>query len=93
MTCASALKRLREAFVKRRRTAKHEAIQPQEFLALVNGIEKALFTFESTSNHSLMRLYRSGISAAPSRVSLKSFLEENESKSGTDGETVFLVYL
>ena len=91
MTCTSALKRLREAFVKRRRTAKHEAIQPHEFLELVNGIEGALSAFESTSNLSLMRLYRrSGSSAAPS---LKSLLEENESKSDTDSETVFLVYL
>jgi hypothetical protein len=69
-------------------------VQPQEFHQLVDSIERALFTFESTSNHAVLRLYRkSEVSESQSWESLKSYAEENSVLLGSEGEQVFLVYL
>jgi hypothetical protein len=88
------LKELREAFAKVRRGGQEGALHPNEFSELVEAIERALFTFESTSNHALMRLYRrTDISATPSCNSVISSMEENVVLGGGDNETVFLVYL
>jgi hypothetical protein len=66
-------------------------MQPQEF---VDSIERALFTFESTSNHALLRQYRKNeISESQSRESLKSYAEGNSVLFSSEGEQVFLVYL
>jgi hypothetical protein len=84
---------LREGVAKGPRTGSQGAIRPNEFIELVDAIERALFTFESTSNHALMRLYhRSDISVTP-RNSIVSSMEDSSELSGGDRETVFLVYL
>lgn len=73
-------------------------IQPHEFTELVEGIEKALLRFESTSNHAVLRLYRK--SAFPSESTSFAGLRDSmysENVNGilasTDNEHVFLVYL
>jgi hypothetical protein len=87
------LKRLSEVFAKSRRTGQ-DTIRPNEFVELVDAIERALFTFESTSNHALLRLYRrSDIVSTPSRRSVMSFVEDSTVLKAGDNETVFLVYL
>ncbi|TDL21690.1 hypothetical protein BD410DRAFT_789429 [Rickenella mellea] len=88
-TCTSTLKRLREAFAIRYSTSPKTQIEPEEFVQLSEDIERALFTFESTSNHAVMRIYRrsSFSSARNSQLSLVSLDE-----GGGNNETVFLVY-
>ena len=65
-------------------------IDPDEFHQLADGIERALFVFESTSNHAVMRLYRKSQTSldifAPSDV-------DDSANTGNDNEHVFLVYL
>ncbi|KAG6907660.1 hypothetical protein DXG01_007864 [Tephrocybe rancida] len=58
--CTTSLKRLREAFEqsKSQRRKKGIVFKQDEFLELVDGIERALVRFESTSNHALLRWYR-----------------------------------
>lgn len=79
---------------------KKDEIQPHEFEELVDGIEKALVRFESTSNHAVLRLYRkTEASVAGSRASVYSMMstedreKENSMLVGGDNEHVFLVYL
>lgn len=94
-TCTTSLKWLREAFVTNKNGSKEEDLQPQKFDQLLVEIERALFTFDSTSNHAVMRLYRkSDISSSSSFTSEHSFLDENAMlTSGSDHENIFLVYL
>lgn len=89
------MKALREAFAKGRHTVGQEdTVRLSEFAELVDAIERALFTFESTSNYALMRLYhRNEVPATPSRNSITSFMEESVVLGSGDNETVFLVYL
>ncbi|KAI0058126.1 hypothetical protein BV25DRAFT_1811380 [Artomyces pyxidatus] len=90
-TCTRAIRKLRETFAHRQHVTDPDVL-PQEFVDLVNSIEKALFTFESTSNHALLRLYnRSDVSGITSRASIAS-LDENPVMAGSDNENVFLVY-
>ena len=96
--CTGAIHRLREAFEHRHKTT-DAAMSPAIFLDLADKIERALFTFESTSNHALLRLYRrsdimSGLSSRESGsiYSLNEY-SENALTSGSDNENVFLVYL
>jgi hypothetical protein len=70
--------------VGRHRTDRKEVIRPHEFHELADGVERALFNFESTSNHALLRLYRK------SDVFVHLLDEENVI---LDNEHVFLVYL
>jgi hypothetical protein len=80
------LKRLRDSFVKCRRSGGYkEVIQMHEFGELAEWIQRALFTFESTSNHAVMRLYRTG-AVDPTK-------DENAILTGSQGEQVFLMYL
>ncbi|ETW81116.1 putative aromatic acid exporter [Heterobasidion irregulare TC 32-1] len=95
--CTGAIHRLREAFEHRHKTT-DAAMSPAIFLDLADKIERALFTFESTSNHALLRLYRrsdivSGLSSRESGsiYSLNEY-SENALTSGSDNENVFLVY-
>ena len=92
--CISTLKRLREAFVQSRNDHS-TAMQPADFVALADNIERALFAFESTSNHAVLRMYRSGQAVAleHSRSSAASLASENQLLMGDESETVFLVYL
>jgi hypothetical protein len=88
------LKALREAFAKGRHTTGQDTVRANEFAELVDAIERALFTFESTSNHAVMRLYhRNEIPVTPSRNSVMSFMEDSVVLGSGDNETVFLVYL
>lgn len=56
-TCALCLVRLREAFVHSQST-QGELMQPQDFHLIIDGIDRALETFERTSDHALLQLYR-----------------------------------
>ncbi|THH14901.1 hypothetical protein EW146_g5493 [Bondarzewia mesenterica] len=95
-TCTNAIRELREAFIHRNGIA-DMAIDSMKFMELADGIERALFTFESTSNHAVLRLYRrSDASGLNSRASGSIYsLNENKENtilSGSDNENVFLVY-
>jgi hypothetical protein len=90
-TCTTTLKRLRDAFEKRRHRDT-EAVSPQEFQELADGIQRALFTFESTSNHAVMRLYRKS-DVSPAGSTDASSFNENPVLSSSEGEHIFLVYL
>lgn len=70
-------------------------LKPEEFHVLVDQLEKALFQFESTSNHAVLRLYRRGVGSnlEESMDSLRSAAEENSVLMGSDSENIFLVYL
>ncbi|EPQ57130.1 hypothetical protein GLOTRDRAFT_73697 [Gloeophyllum trabeum ATCC 11539] len=91
-TCTTCLRRLKEAFVQRQRFNHKEPIKPSEFSDLTEELERALFTFESTSNHAVMRLYRRGESTYQHSRSSVNLLEENTMLTGTEHENVFLVY-
>ncbi|KAJ7673046.1 hypothetical protein DFH06DRAFT_1319261 [Mycena polygramma] len=84
-TCTSSLSRMRQSFVKSQRRSKRHVFEQHEFLELVDGIERALVRFESTSNHAVLRLYRrSAASEVPD--------DENTEALSADNEHVFLVY-
>ncbi|KAH9857292.1 hypothetical protein C2E23DRAFT_807373 [Lenzites betulinus] len=92
-TCTSTLKRLREAFVHPRDNTDQTTMQSADFLELSDNVERALFTFESTSNHAVLRLYRSGnVSGVDSRASIASLTSENQALSGDESENIFLAY-
>ncbi|OBZ71051.1 Uncharacterized protein C26F1.08c [Grifola frondosa] len=92
-TCTTSLKRLREAFAQPRSDYNKTTMQAADFQSLAEGIERALFTFESTSNHAVIRLYRSGnASGSQSRASFTSLAEDNQMLTGDESENVFLVY-
>ena len=96
-TCVSTLKRLREAFVQPRDDDDRTSMQPTDFVEIADSIERALFTFESTSNHAVLRMYRNGnISVSNSRASIGSFGSagsDNQMLLGDESENVFLAYL
>ena len=73
---------------------KRDDLKLEEFDQLMEDIERALFTFDSTSNQAVVRLYSSRISSSGSYHSLESSLGDNPLfTSGTEHENVFLVYL
>lgn len=94
-TCTTSLRQLKEAFISRNRGGREEDVQPQQFDQLLADIERALFTFDSTSNHAVMRLYRkSDMSSASSFTSFNSLDGDNAIlTSNGDHENIFLVYL
>ncbi|KAJ6538778.1 Fusaric acid resistance protein-like-domain-containing protein [Mycena vulgaris] len=93
MTCTSSLLRMRQSFVQSQRRSKRNVFQPHEFLELVDGIERALVRFESTSNHAVLRLYRrSAASEFPADLRDSAYTENTEVLSNADNEHVFLVY-
>ncbi|KAJ7141111.1 Fusaric acid resistance protein-like-domain-containing protein [Mycena epipterygia] len=92
-TCTSSLLRMRQSFVKSQRRSKHNVFQQHEFMDLVDGIERALVRFESTSNHAVLRLYRrSAGSELPVDLRESMYTENTEALSSADNEHVFLVY-
>jgi hypothetical protein len=93
--CITSLKRVKEAFLVRNRHRERDIFLPQDFDRLLEGIEHALHTFDSTSNHAVVRLYkRNDLSAASSIASYNSLSGDNLIlTSGNDHENVFLVYL
>jgi hypothetical protein len=73
---------------------KKDNLKLEEFDQLIEDIERALFTFDSTSNQAVVRLYSRRISSSGSYHSLESSLGDNHLlTSGTEHENVFLVYL
>ncbi|KAL0956925.1 hypothetical protein HGRIS_003029 [Hohenbuehelia grisea] len=104
-TCTHSLKVLGESFEQSRihRSSKRaRTVQPQDFIELVESIERALVRFESTSNHAVLRLYRKSdmISASHQESLANSIYSNVESAQGEnailfgtgDNEHVFLVY-
>ncbi|RPD58687.1 hypothetical protein L227DRAFT_504933 [Lentinus tigrinus ALCF2SS1-6] len=92
-TCISTLKRLREAFVQPRSDTNRTSMRPTDFVEIADSVERALFTFESTSNHAVLRMYRSGnVSGIDSRASIASLTSDNQILMGDESENVFLAY-
>ncbi|KAI0076130.1 hypothetical protein K474DRAFT_1663382 [Panus rudis PR-1116 ss-1] len=90
-TCTSTLKKLKEAFAQPQRGVGTVSIDPEAFGDLADSLERALFQFESTSNHAILRLYTKG--AGSSRVSTVSVpSDDNPVTTGDDSENIFLVY-
>lgn len=87
-TCTGTLKRMKNAFEQHR---KGDPMDSQEFFRLSEDIERALYTFDQTSNHAVMRLYRR--SDATDRYSVTSDDAFPTILATGDNETVFLVYL
>jgi hypothetical protein len=67
-------------------------IQAHEFQELAEGIQRALFAFESTSNQAVMRLYKRTESMSTNPAD-GSFDGDNSILTGGESEHVFLVYL
>jgi hypothetical protein len=94
-TCTASLKRLREAFAQSRRIQREAPFQPHDFHVLIDEIDRALYTFESTSNHAVMRLYKQSTSAAPSTGGSfdSSVQQDNTLLINSEHEHIFLLYL
>jgi hypothetical protein len=91
-TCTASLRRLREAFAQSQHVQRESPFQPHDFHVLIDEIERALFAFESTSNHAVMRLYRrSDFSSHPAEGSFDP--QENTILTNSEHEHVFLLYL
>ncbi|KAF8586723.1 hypothetical protein K439DRAFT_1340213 [Ramaria rubella] len=84
-TCITTLKRMQNAF-ERHRSGDPD---PYELFQLAEDVERALFVFDSTSNHAVMRLYRR--SDMSDSISLPSEGVPPVLANG-ENETVFLVY-
>ena len=88
------LKALSTICVTSLRKMKRNDLKLEEFDQLMEDIERALFTFDSTSNQAVVRLYGKRISSSSSFHSLESSLGDNPLlTSDTEHENVFLVYL
>ncbi|EIW83515.1 hypothetical protein CONPUDRAFT_81418 [Coniophora puteana RWD-64-598 SS2] len=97
LTCTNSIDRLRDAFASSHTTNPNQAqqaqlMQAQDFQQTIEHIERALFTFESTSNHAVMRIYR--------RSDLPQVGDSDREGEGVnpfmagsaDNESIFLVY-
>ncbi|KAG1725283.1 Fusaric acid resistance protein-like-domain-containing protein [Suillus paluster] len=89
-TCTASLERLREAFAQSKRVQRETPFQPQDFHILVDEIQRALFAFESTSNHAVLRLYRKSEYYSPSTDS--SVPQDNTLLMNSEHEHIFVVY-
>lgn len=72
-------------------TEQYKMMQPQDFHKIIDGIDRALFTFESTSNQALLRLYRRSNFSSDS--STHSSSGDNPLLTESEHEHIFLVYL
>ncbi|KAF8269290.1 Fusaric acid resistance protein-like-domain-containing protein [Lactarius quietus] len=98
-TCTRAIGRLRETFSDQGTASSADAAESvlDEFINLANGIQRALYEFDSTSNHALLRLYRHGVGVDAGSQTTSSADDNNNNPnpillSGTDSEHIFLVY-
>ncbi|KAF7375656.1 ArAE-2 domain-containing protein [Mycena sanguinolenta] len=57
-SCTSSLLRMRQAFLKSQHGGERYVFEQHEFFEIVDGIERTLLEFESTSNDAVLRLYR-----------------------------------
>jgi hypothetical protein len=87
-TCTTTLKRMQGAFERHR---KGDLMDLHDFFQLSEDIERALYAFDRTSNHAVMRLYRR--SDTTDRFSMTSEEAVPTILANGDNETVFLVYL
>lgn len=72
----------------------YKMMQPQDFHQIIDGIERALFTFESTSNHAVLRLYRrSNFAPQATEKSAHGSLEDDALLAESEHEHIFVVYL
>lgn len=98
-TCTRAIGHLRGAFSDQGRTSADTEIVLDEFIELANGIQRALFEFDSTSNHAVLRVYqRADVHGSTSHGSIATASASSEENPnpflpGGEGEHVFLVYL
>ncbi|KAG0696971.1 Fusaric acid resistance protein-like-domain-containing protein [Suillus ampliporus] len=88
-TCTASLKRLREAFAQSKRVQRETPLLPHDFHVLIDEIGSALFTFESTSNHAVLRLYKS---SEFSTTSTDSWVPQNDTLTKSENEHIFLLY-
>ncbi|KAF8504112.1 Fusaric acid resistance protein-like-domain-containing protein [Gautieria morchelliformis] len=86
-TCTTTLKRMQGAFERHRNG---DPMDLHEFFQLSEDIERALYAFDRTSNHAVMRLYRR--SDTTDRFSITSEDAVPTILANGDNETVFLVY-
>ena len=72
-----------------------QELKPEEFHDLAAQLEHALFNFESTSNHCVLRLYRKGAvdESIRSLRASKVSVDDNSVLMGAESESIFLVYL
>jgi uncharacterized membrane protein YgaE (UPF0421/DUF939 family) len=93
-TCTNCLRRLREIFTQNRSRDQRPVFQPNEFVSLIESIEKALLRFESTSNHAMMRVYRRSdmVQSDGLRESASSLKDISQPDQSTQLEHIFLVY-
>ncbi|KAJ7240156.1 Fusaric acid resistance protein-like-domain-containing protein [Mycena haematopus] len=87
-TCTSSLLRMRQAFLKSQRGGERYAFEQHEFFEIVDGIERALLQFESTSNDAILRLYRRTAGSDFSGASAENI----GAQGSTQNEYVFVVY-
>ncbi|KAJ3519837.1 hypothetical protein NMY22_g13018 [Coprinellus aureogranulatus] len=97
--CSHTFKKLKVAFMKAQSSnlRSRDIMEPQDFIELAEGIERALVRFESTSNHALLRIYRKG-SQHPAASNFRgkspdlsiSVTESNFSRSQSGGDNSLL---
>jgi hypothetical protein len=96
-TCTRAIGHLRGAFFDQGRTSADAESVLDEFIEVANGIQRALFQFDSTSSHAVLRLYQRadayGSTSHSSTASPSSEDSSNPFLFGSESEHVFLVYL
>ncbi|KAI6002886.1 Fusaric acid resistance protein-like-domain-containing protein [Pisolithus albus] len=90
-TCRLCLKRLREAFMYSR-DIQRERMHSEDFHAIIDGIERAMYTFESASNQALLRLYRRSNLVPRSRRSTISTLNCSQALGDNENEHIFIIY-
>lgn len=72
----------------------YKMMQPQDFHQIIDDIDRALRTFESTPNYAVLRLYRRSNFAPKSRqISINSSLEDNQMLAESEHKHIFLFYL
>ncbi|KAH9991812.1 Fusaric acid resistance protein-like-domain-containing protein [Russula vinacea] len=92
-TCTKAIKHLRGAFSDQETCSADVELVLDEFIELANKIQRALFEFDSTSNHAVMRLYNRVNAQSPTSTAASASTDNsNPFLSGSDNEHVFLVY-
>ncbi|KAI0338288.1 hypothetical protein BDW22DRAFT_1363174 [Trametopsis cervina] len=97
LACSGTLTRLREVFSGPGLATGSEInkLDHEEFEHLSETLERALFTFDSTSNHAVVRLYRRGTGTpglSRRSTSMLSVPDDNSVLMGDDSENIFLVY-
>jgi hypothetical protein len=95
-TCTKTIGHLRAAFSDQGTSSADVESVLDEFIELANRIQRALYEFDSTSNHAVLRLYNQANSQSPTShgsTTASAPTDDNPFLSGSDNEHVFLVYL